>query len=190
MPPKFKYNRKEIVKSAMDIVREKGADGLTARSLAERLGSSSKPMFTIFDGMDEVRQCVISEANALYNSYLATDMASGEYPPYKASGMAYIRFAREERELFRLLFMRDRSGENIAENREEIRPIIDIIMQNLKLDEDAAYLFHLEIWLYVHGIATMVATGYLNWDTPFVSRALSDMYQGLKHKFTEGEMTQ
>ena len=37
--------------------------------------------------------------------------AATNYPPYKAMGMGYIRFAAEERELFRLLFMRDRSGE-------------------------------------------------------------------------------
>lgn len=34
-------------------------------------------------------------------------MESGEYPPYKASGMAYIDFARREKHLFRLLFMRN-----------------------------------------------------------------------------------
>ncbi len=186
MPPKFKYNRSDIIESAVNIVREKGVEALTARSLADVLGSSSKPMFTLFGGMDEVRECVINFANELYNSYIAADMAGGVYPPYKASGMAYIRFAREERELFKLLFMRDRRGERLAENREEIRRLIDIITQNLGISEDAAYLFHLEMWLYVHGVATMMATGYLEWDMEFVSRALSDMYLGLKHRFTEG----
>ena len=64
-------------------------------------------------------------------------MAAGKYPVYKASGMAYIRFAKEERELFKLLFMRDRTGEKIAED-EEIRPIIQIIMENTGWSEQKA----------------------------------------------------
>ena len=66
----------------------------------------------------------------LYQNYLKEDMASGKYPPYKASGMAYIRFAKEEKELFRLLFMRDRSHESI-EDKEENKPLIELIQQNL-----------------------------------------------------------
>ena len=34
-------------------------------------------------------------------------MSTGKYLPYKANGMVYIRFAREEKELFKLLFMYD-----------------------------------------------------------------------------------
>lgn len=181
MPPKFKFTRNEIIDAALNLVRERGAAALTARGLAERLGSSPKPIFNLFRGMDEVRGCVIDAANSLYNSYIQADMTSGRYPPYKASGMAYIRFARDERELFRLLFMRDRSNERVEENRDEIRPLLEIIEHSLGIDEDAAYLFHLEMWVYVHGIATMIATGYLEWDTDFVSHTLSDMYTGLKY---------
>ena len=56
-------------------------------------------------------------------------MTDGKYPPYKASGIAYIQFAKEEKELFKLLFMRDRTGEKIEENREEIRPMLNLIMK-------------------------------------------------------------
>lgn len=53
--------------------------------------------------------------------------------------------------------------------------------------EDEAYLFHLEMWLYVHGIATMIATSYLDWDDEFISRVLTDAYMGLKYRYTEGK---
>ena len=66
--------------------------------------------------MEEVGQEVLAASDLLYQNYLREDMAKGKYPPYKASGMAYIRFAKEERELFKLLFMRDRSREKIEEN--------------------------------------------------------------------------
>ena len=186
MPPKAKFSKKEIIEAAVDIVKAEGSQALTARALGAKLGTSSSPIFTVFQNMDEVQQEVLKSANQLYENYLETDMKSKKYPPYKSSGMAYIRFAKEEKELFKLLFMRDRSQEKLSENKEEIRQLINLIKQNLNISEDEAYLFHLEMWIYVHGIATMAATSYLSWDIEFISKTLTDVYAGLKHRFTGG----
>ena len=99
--------------------------------------------------------------------------------------MAYIRFATEEKELFKLLFMRDRSAENINDDsgKDVTEAIVALISKNTGLNEQAAYMLHLETWLYVHGIATMIATNYLEWDSEFVSNALTDCYTGLLHRF-------
>lgn len=187
MPPKFKFTREQIIKAALDVTRKNGIAGLTARGLAAELGSSAKPIFGLFQNMEEVQQEVLTAANLLYQNYLRADMAKGKYPPYKASGMAYIRFAKEERELFKLLFMRDRSSEKTEENKEEIKPLMQLIQQNLGVSEDEAYLFHLEMWLYVHGIATMIATSYLDWHNEFISKVITDAYMGLKCRYTEGK---
>lgn len=187
MPPKFKFTRDEITNAALNVTRKNGISGLTARALAAELGCSVKPIFGLFKNMEEVGQEVFIASDLLYQNYLREDMAKGKYSPYKASGMAYIRFAKEERELFKLLFMRDRSREKIEENKEEIRPLMQLIQKNLGISEDEAYLFHLEMWLYVHGIATMIATSYLDWDDEFISRVLTDAYMGLKYRYTEGK---
>ena len=99
--------------------------------------------------------------------------------------MAYIRFAREEKELFKLLFMCDRSHETVRDERESIRPIIDIIKKNLGLDEERAFIFHMEMWIFVHGIATMIATSYLCWDDDMISGIVTDAYEGLKKRYLE-----
>ena len=83
--------------------------------------------------------------------------------------------------------MRDRTGEKIEEDREAVRPILEVLMQNLGLSEDEATLFHLESWIYVHGIATMLATAYLDWDMNFIIKSLTDVYEGLKHRYTGGK---
>lgn len=185
MPPKFKFTREEIVQAALEFTRTEGVDALTARSLAARLGCSVKPIFGLFKSMDEVRQQVLEAANALYQRYLQEDMSAGRYPAYKASGMAYIRFAREERELFRLLFMRDRQQEEVPEEDPTLLPLLALIGSSLGVDEATARRFHLEMWLYVHGIATMIATSYLNWEEAFISEALTDAYQGLRLRYQE-----
>ena len=43
MPPKAKFSKEQITEAGLQIVREKGADSLTARALGEKLGSSSCP---------------------------------------------------------------------------------------------------------------------------------------------------
>ena len=182
MPPKCKFTREEIVRAALDLTRKAGPDGLTARALAEALGSSVKPIFGLFKNMEEVQVAVRSAAQDLYQSYLAEDMAAGKYPPYKASGMGYIRFAREEKELFKLLFMCDRKGEPLKPGK-EMDVIIPLIMKNTGLTREKAELFHLEMWIFVHGVASMIATSYLDWEMETVSEVLTDAYMGLKARF-------
>ena len=190
MPPKCRFTREEIIQAALDLTAEKGVGALTARGLAQRLGSSAKPIFGLFANMEEVQQEVVKAANLRYQEYLRQDMSAGRYPPYKASGMAYIRFAREQKELFKLLFMRDRTHEEKAAG-DELEALLGLIQKNMGLSRDDAYRFHLEMWIYVHGIATMIATAYMEWDMDFISAALTDAYQGLRLRFlpkeTEGE---
>ncbi len=185
MPPKFKFTQAQVITTALSIVRERGMSGLTARALADRLGCSVKPIFGLFKNMEEVQREVLLAADCLYQNCLQEDMSKNKYPVYKASGMAYIRFAREERELFKLLFMRDRTKEKVEEDREGIRPLLALIQRDSGLNEEDAYLFHLEMWLYVHGMATMIATSYLNWDEEFVSKVLTDAYIGMKYRYSE-----
>lgn len=181
------FTKEEIVKAAMDLTREKGFNNVSARSLGDKLGTSSRPIFSHFENMAQVQKAIIDSANKLYEGYLKQDMESGKYPPYKASGMAYIRFAREETELFKLLFMRDRREELIADNHEEIEPLLAILQKNLNLSREEALMFHLEMWVYVHGIATMIATSYLDWDEPMVSKLLTDAYIGMRFRYGEGK---
>ena len=182
MPRKYLFTREQIIEAALTLVREQGIGALTARALGQQLGTTAKPIFGQFASMEEVQCAVRQEAQRLYEDYLREDMQAGRYPPYKASGMAYIRFAREERELFWLLFMRDRSGETTIDDRESVRPLLDIIQRNLGLTEEKAVLFHSEMWLFVHGIAVAVATNYLPWDEETVSLMLTDMYMGLRER--------
>ena len=67
MPPKAKFTKEEIISAAFDIVKRDGMDVLTARSLAEELGSSPRPIFTVFDTMEEVQTEVLAAARSLYS---------------------------------------------------------------------------------------------------------------------------
>lgn len=186
MPPKVKVTKEEIVSAAVEIVRRSGAEAINARTVAAALDCSTQPVFSNFATMEELQLAVVEQADRLCRAYIRREVESGAYPAYKASGMAYIRFAREERELFKLLYMRDRAGEVIPETDELSGQMETMVRDNTGLNPEKAVLFHLEMWAYVHGIAAMVATGFITLEWDLISRMLTDAYQGLrKHYGTE-----
>ena len=65
--------------------------------------------------------------------------------------------------------------------------MMDFVQENTGLTNNSAELFHLEIWVVVHGIASMLATGYLNLEWELISRMISDLYQGLKKQYENME---
>ena len=62
MPPKAKFTKEEIIEAALNIVRTDGYEALTSRALGTYLGSSARPIFTVFKNMEEVQQAMIEAA--------------------------------------------------------------------------------------------------------------------------------
>lgn len=183
MAPKTKVLKNDIISAAVDIVRRSGSDAINARNIASYLNCSTQPIFSHFNSMDELRLAVVEKASELCESYIKAETESGKYPVYKASGMAYIRFAREEKELFKLLYMRDRTGEITPDSDELDDKMQAIVQDNTGLEKDQAGMFHLEMWAFVHGIATMLATSFVDLETELISRMLTDAYLGLKKQY-------
>ncbi len=183
MPPKVKILREDIVDAAVGIVREKGADALNARSVAATLHCSTQPVFSNFATMDELRLAVVAAADALYQARIRQETEAGRYPAYKSAGMAYIRFAKEEKDLFKPLYMRDRTAETIPETDALTDRMQQLVQADTALGGEESLLLHVEMWAFVHGIATILATGFMELDMELISRMLTDAYQGLKKRF-------
>ena len=183
MPPKIKITKDDIIRTALEVVRKDGPQALNARTIASALHCSTQPVFSNFDTMEELHIAVVTAAETLCMQYIDREVSAALYPPYKASGMAYIRFAKEEKELFRLLYMRDRTAETVPEESRLNDRMKSLVHQNTGFQDDIAALFHLEMWICVHGIATMFATRYIDLDWDLVSKILTDFYQGLRKRY-------
>ena len=179
MPPKVKVTKKDIVKAALDLLRLGGEAALNARGLAAALSCSTQPLFSNFATMEELLEAVTAAAYEHYLSFLQKEAESGKYPPYKAFGMAYIRFAKEESALFKHLFMCDRHGEALSPGSDFEASVNMIVSQN-GIDRQTAERMHMEMWAFVHGIATMLATNFLEPEWEQISDMLTDVYQGLR----------
>lgn len=163
LAPKNKFTREEMVAAAVQVVRKNGAEGLTAKSVAEELAISTQPIFTCFATMEALRADVLASAEKIYADYCAKGLE--EPVPFFGFGMRYIRFAKEEPQLYRLVFLSDESnalnseGNAIKEMRRSQKTLRPLIMDIYKLTEaEADLLFH-SLWLVVHSIATLYVTG-------------------------------
>lgn len=163
MPPKAKFEREEIIEAGLSLVREEGFDALTARALAERLGSSPRPIFTVFQSMEEVQSEVLKAARECYNVRVRKGLAVTDKPRFKGVGEQYIRFAVEEPKLFGLLFMKEQAkqpeiGEILPVIDENYEEILLSIVEGYGISNADALRLYQHLWIYTHGIATLLAT--------------------------------
>lgn len=161
MPPKAKFTKEEITEAALNIVKTDGVEALTSRELGTRLGSSARPIFTVFKNMEEVQQAVIESASKLYKEYVNKGFA--EEHPFKGVGMQYIFFAVNEPKLFQLLFMTERSQiPDLSGALPLIEKSYDKILLSIQADygisDFLAKKLYQHLWIYTHGIATLCAT--------------------------------
>ena len=103
MPPKAKFTKEQITKAALGVVSEKGAQALTAKELGAALGTSTTPIFTVFNSMQEVQDAVMLAAMERFEEYAHKVSYMG--PVFKQVGMQMILFAKEEPKLYQLIFM-------------------------------------------------------------------------------------
>lgn len=161
MPPKPKFTREEIVEAALGLVSEQGMEALTARDLGERLGSSARPIFTVFRSMEEVQQETRKAAMERFNGCIRE--AAGYTPLFKQVGVQMLRFAREEPRLFQLLFMTEHREERgfvqvFADLGEMAEVSVAAIQSDYGLTRQEACRLFQHIWVYAFGIGTLCAS--------------------------------
>lgn len=186
MPPKVKITKEDIIKTAVELVRANGEQSINARAIAAALNCSTQPVFSKFATMDKLQEAVIIAAYDRYLGFLKSEVESGRYSQYKAFGMAYVRFAKEEKELFKLLFMRDRTGEDTSPSL-DFEESVQLIMKANGVSLEKARLIHLETWSCVHGISVMIATSFLSFEWGMISDMLTDVYQGIRARHLSEE---
>lgn len=186
MPPKEKLTKQDIVSGAVELIRRKGIKALNARALAEELDCSTMPLFRNFQGMEEIRRAAMERIGEIYSAYI--QRGAEQELPFKAMGMEYIRFAKEEPNFFRLMFMNDpRSLETPPLEDPTHHQVVDIASHASGLDPEKVGRLYQEMWVFVHGIATLIITGVMEFREDEISTMLSDVFLGVKWKLNQSK---
>lgn len=176
MPPKAKFTREEIIEAALDLAAEKGIRALTARELGAALGTSSRPIFTVFENMEEVLREVRKAALFRFNEY--AKKAEQFTPVFKQVGLQMIMFACEQPKLYRLLFMSEKleaqTFDDVYNNLGEVAPLcLEVIQHDYALSYESAMLLFKQIWIYTYGVGALIATGMCHFSAEEIQDMLS-----------------
>lgn len=180
MPRKKEITREKIVDAAISVIREKGTESLTARSVAAKLNCSTQPVLYSFETVRELKEAAYQKAGALHTAYLL-HLGEDKTDPLLAMGLNYIRAAAEETNLFRFLFQSDIIPEHsLVEmaRAEETGPVLDAMQKEMQLSREETEEVFLTLALCVHGYASLIANNSLEFDEEAISKQLKRVYTG------------
>ena len=176
MPPKTKITKPMILKAVLEITQETGFEAVNARSIASKLQCSTRPMFTCYENMEELKKDFLDFAFKYYNQYVKNYSKSTNANPSLLLTLSYIAFAKEETYLFKLLFINDIDLDMVVAddfykeigNVEKAKIFSDMIGVELKYGKE----IFLDLFLYSHGIAVLTATGKMSLKSDNIEKML------------------
>ena len=193
MPPKAKFTKEQITKAALCVVSEKGAQALTAKELGAALGTSTTPIFTVFNSMQEVQDAVMLAAMERFEEYAHKAAHLG--PVFKQIGMQMILFAKEEPKLYQLIFMSSISeAQTFDDIYAHLGSLADECLNVLQKDydlskADAKTLFE-HVWIHTFGIGALCATGVCDFSHEQIAQMLTQDFTAMMMLMKSGKSNQ
>ena len=181
MPTKIRISKDMIINAAFEIVRKEGMEKLSNRELANKLKCSIRPIYYQFQNVEEMQKELYLKIEQYFYRFLLDNTIEG-IPQYKQVGINYIKFAQKEKKLFQTLFMSDTEltpdafVSKAGDDYEEIEKLIKL-STNLKKEDIKD--FHTKMWIFCHGIATLVANGTVKLTDKQIQELLSQEFQAL-----------
>lgn len=165
MPVSCKLTKEEIIKKAVVIVNKKGWDSINARDLAKALKISTKPLYRIYQNMDEIKEDMYKEIYRQYDEFITSRVDNKK--ALVTLCVAYVEFAKIYKNLFVSLFLSNnlkwQSIDDVLNEKWNQGAIINLVNKQGYTFEEAKDLF-MHVWLYANGLATLIATNQLDID--------------------------
>lgn len=178
LPPKEIINKDDVLEAAISLVRAKGKDSINARSLADVLNCSTKPLFRLYNNMEELKEDVFQYADAYLGEYLLEYQSKYDSPLLNA-GLAFVDFAKKEKNLFKLIYLSDNFTLSRFEQfvyEDEGQEIFNRFFDVAKIEKEAAKKVYSQLLIYTHGIATLVATNNMDFSEDQIIQLLVNAY--------------
>lgn len=166
-----------ILDAAFEITRQAGIENVSARTVSQHLGCSTQPVMYCFSTIEELRAEVYRRTEEYQTNFILNRQT--ESISILEIGMAYVRFAAEEKHLFRLLFQSDHfSQQTLGDvvDDESMQPVIDALSQLYGIGHDEAKDAFTARFLMVHGMASMLANNSMVYDEAVVRRLLEAQF--------------
>ena len=177
MPPKKRIFKEDILEASIRVIRKQSASALTVRNIAAELQSSTKPIYSEFENLDCLKKELYKYASEKYLRFRFTN--------YKELAIAFLTFAKKEKELFKFLYLRRRdSGEKLPDDI-NYTITVELLSKNLEMDPQRAKDMHHWMQYYCYTMGVMIATDYRDLTAEEISRELTELYSIMLRHYKE-----
>ena len=181
MPTKIKISKDIILDAAFEMVRKDGKEKLSNRELANKLNCSIRPIYYQFENVEEMQKELYLKIEQYFYKFILDNMVN-EISKYKQVGINYIKFAKKEKKLFQTLFMSDTGltpDAFVLKAGKDYKEIEKFIKISANIKEEDIKDFHTKMWIFCHGIATLVANDTIKLTNNQIQDLLSCEFQAL-----------
>ena len=172
--------KEEVVDKAKSIIAATGWESLNARGLAKELNISTKPLYRMFKGMEEIKDLVYEDIYKFYDEFVTSRIDKEK--ALITLCVAYIEFAQEHKNLFKTLFLSNnlswKSIDSVLDEKWNQSAIINLVNKHGYTFDSAKVLF-MHIWLYSNGLATLLATNDMHLDSKEIIKRIVTVYKDL-----------
>ena len=181
MPKQIKISKEMILDAAIEIARKDGLDKISNRELANKLKCSIRPIYYQFQNVEEMQKELYQKIEKYFYNFLMDNMIDG-IPKYKQIGINYIKFAKKENKLFQILFMSELGlspSAFVTKSGDDYKEIEKMVKLSTNLDDEDIKKFHTKMWIFSHGLASLVANNTIKLTDEQIAKLLSYEFQAL-----------
>ena len=180
MPPKARITRDMVLDVAFDLVRTEGQAALNVRTLAQRLGCSTQPILYTFATVESLKAAVYEKADDFHTAYILPEGKEGAEALLRL-GLNYVRFAHEEKHLFRFLFESNKFGGmdmNALLKGPGVGELVGILAAGLGCEAEAAERLFLTFFAVAHGLGSLLCNNAMAYDETECAKMLETVFYG------------
>ena len=163
MPAPKKIEKEAIIDAALEVLRDGGFSAINARSVARKLGCSTQPIYVSFKSMEELKTALTERAVQMHTQRVRDSLRTheGNDSRYSSYGMGFVKFAAEEKQLFRWLYL---EGRQLGPYQNDVlmSEVIAVIVEEFGYSEDVARRFHQDMIYFSYGLAILANTDHLH----------------------------
>lgn len=167
-----------IINAAVKMIKKSGWESLNARALAKQIGISTKPLYRLFDGMDEIKKEAYTEIFHLYDEFINKRVYNKN--ALVTLCVAYVEFANENKNFFKCLFLANnlkwKTIDDVLNEKWNQSAIISLVNKFGYSFDEAKSLF-MDLWFYANGLATLVATNDIKIDSKDIIKRIISEYK-------------
>ncbi len=181
MPTTIRITKEMILNAAFDITRNEGIEKLSNREIAKKMNCSIRPIYYQFKNSEELYKELYNKINSYFYDFIMKNIVD-DIPHYKQIGINYIKFAQEETNLFKVLFMspaRNLPNTFVETDKTGFAGVVAAIKLSTHLSDKGIKSFHTKMWIFVHGIATLTVSKSVKFTEEQIRDLLSQEFQAL-----------